>query len=451
MTAAVASLGFLPMALSTTNGAEVQRPLATVVIGGLITSTMLTLLILPALYLLTENKKFRMRAAKAVSVLLLLGLGIPIQAQNTFSMQEAEQSMFDNHPEIQNAALQVRAAEVRTGEWFALPPTDIQYQGGQINFTGIDHYVEISQDFGSIFSFGKKRDWLEAGIPVAESNAQLISHRLLNQLRLAYDHWLWSAARLKLLQKIESLQKEALERTKLRYAQGDIDRLDYDLLETEHLFLQNDLSLGRQILLNAESELRKLAFLPENRPLIPDSVYAKIGIQIPDSMLPGESLFAPFEAIQAESRMGIRHLQGQKLPGINAGFFYQTLDRQAGFKGWRAGISIPVWNKPANARIEQERIRMEIITNDDVRERHSAAMEVDKIIRELKEIEGLLARIEPEIFSRLRHTATLKLHGGDTDYFRFVQALSASREAELRYLELIHRYNQAAIRLEYYR
>ena len=50
MTALVASLGFIPMALGTSAGAEVQRPLATVVIGGLITSTLLTLLILPACY-----------------------------------------------------------------------------------------------------------------------------------------------------------------------------------------------------------------------------------------------------------------------------------------------------------------------------------------------------------------------------------------------------------------
>ena len=50
MTAAVASLGFLPMALSNSGGAEVQRPLATVVIGGLITATFLTLVVLPILY-----------------------------------------------------------------------------------------------------------------------------------------------------------------------------------------------------------------------------------------------------------------------------------------------------------------------------------------------------------------------------------------------------------------
>ncbi len=55
MTALVASLGFVPMALNTGTGAEVQRPLATVVIGGIISSTLLTLLVLPALYKLLHN------------------------------------------------------------------------------------------------------------------------------------------------------------------------------------------------------------------------------------------------------------------------------------------------------------------------------------------------------------------------------------------------------------
>jgi cobalt-zinc-cadmium resistance protein CzcA len=50
MTALVASLGFIPMAFNTGTGAEVQRPLATVVIGGIISSTLLTLLVLPVLY-----------------------------------------------------------------------------------------------------------------------------------------------------------------------------------------------------------------------------------------------------------------------------------------------------------------------------------------------------------------------------------------------------------------
>jgi cobalt-zinc-cadmium resistance protein CzcA len=57
MVALVAALGFLPMALNTSTGAEVQRPLATVVIGGIISSTILTLLVLPGLYRMAWRKK----------------------------------------------------------------------------------------------------------------------------------------------------------------------------------------------------------------------------------------------------------------------------------------------------------------------------------------------------------------------------------------------------------
>ena len=57
MTALVASLGFVPMALNTGIGSEVQRPLATVVIGGIVSSTLLTLVVLPALYQLIHGRK----------------------------------------------------------------------------------------------------------------------------------------------------------------------------------------------------------------------------------------------------------------------------------------------------------------------------------------------------------------------------------------------------------
>lgn len=67
MTAAVASLGFLPMALSTTAGGEVQRPLATVVIGGLISATLLTLLVVPLIYHEVEKRKAHALSAQTAS------------------------------------------------------------------------------------------------------------------------------------------------------------------------------------------------------------------------------------------------------------------------------------------------------------------------------------------------------------------------------------------------
>jgi cobalt-zinc-cadmium resistance protein CzcA len=70
MTAAVAAFGFIPMALSTSAGAEVQRPLATVVIGGIISSTFLTLLLLPLLYDLVERPRSREATSETASDLL---------------------------------------------------------------------------------------------------------------------------------------------------------------------------------------------------------------------------------------------------------------------------------------------------------------------------------------------------------------------------------------------
>jgi cobalt-zinc-cadmium resistance protein CzcA len=81
MTAAVASLGFLPMALATSAGAEVQKPLATVVIGGLISSTVLTLIVLPCLYIYFEKINISMKTIRLILIPVLLSVGISTQAQ----------------------------------------------------------------------------------------------------------------------------------------------------------------------------------------------------------------------------------------------------------------------------------------------------------------------------------------------------------------------------------
>ena len=99
MTALVASFGFLPMALSNSAGAEVQKPLATVVIGGLISSTILTLVILPVLYILfstRKNKKLKSLntlSAGIIAIIACLALSSSVNAQSnqtgTFTMEQA--------------------------------------------------------------------------------------------------------------------------------------------------------------------------------------------------------------------------------------------------------------------------------------------------------------------------------------------------------------------------
>src|SRR4029079_17273418 len=84
MTATVASLGFLPMALSTGAGAEVQKPLATVVIGGLITATLLTLIVLPLLYIIFTRQKVKGQklVTKIVTIFIAIVCTQTLNAQN---------------------------------------------------------------------------------------------------------------------------------------------------------------------------------------------------------------------------------------------------------------------------------------------------------------------------------------------------------------------------------
>jgi len=100
MTGAVASLGFLPMAISTSAGAEVQQPLATVVIGGLITATFLTLIILPILYYFSEIGWKWTKKAASVVILLIAFNGISSGQNANISLEEAISIGQTNYPHI---------------------------------------------------------------------------------------------------------------------------------------------------------------------------------------------------------------------------------------------------------------------------------------------------------------------------------------------------------------
>ncbi len=192
MTAVTDILGFLPMAISISAGAEVQRPLATVVIGGLITSTMLTLIILPILYSMMNHSEFeRYSAGKDTQRVKLLrfkklgrGKSNPmiffllivftfisihfISPHQAYAQEVASESIFPggkiltqdeaieiargNNLVLKNAQLELESAEAGRKGIVDLDQTEFRYTYGQIN-TGVDdRFIEIEQNFGSILT-----------------------------------------------------------------------------------------------------------------------------------------------------------------------------------------------------------------------------------------------------------------------------------------------------------
>ena len=157
MTAAVASLGFLPMALSTSAGAEVQKPLATVVIGGLISATFLTLVILPVFYIIFSSDKFknlfRKKLAKPVSILLILILGTSLfstakaQQVERISLQQAVKMALDSNLSVRSSVYSLEAQKALKGASWDIPKTAIDGEYGQINSYTKDNSFTVSQSF----------------------------------------------------------------------------------------------------------------------------------------------------------------------------------------------------------------------------------------------------------------------------------------------------------------
>src|SRR5699024_7889651 len=148
LTAISAIMGFTPMALSTSAGAEVQRPLATVVIGGLITATLLTLIVIPILYYYTEKqismksktskKSFPLRSVGIGFILMGTGLFLPqktvaqerVDGNDTLfirEVQQAEKIALANNPQIKVSRLKTQRQEHLQHTGFDLPKTEFYY------------------------------------------------------------------------------------------------------------------------------------------------------------------------------------------------------------------------------------------------------------------------------------------------------------------------------------
>lgn len=161
LTGLVASLGFVPMAIATSAGAEVQHPLATVVIGGLIVSTILTLIIIPVFYRLVNSiaagrmrrkKRLAVRRA-ALSIVLIAMLAPAVQAQQTVTLKQAVETALNNHPRLKMAESEIERARASKGEAWDGGNTSFSYSWGQLNGTDRhDNELAVEQSLGSLLT-----------------------------------------------------------------------------------------------------------------------------------------------------------------------------------------------------------------------------------------------------------------------------------------------------------
>jgi heavy metal efflux system protein len=274
MTAFVASLGFLPMALSNGSGAEVQKPLATVVIGGLLIATFLTLFVLPILYIMFEKgiKTKPIMQPKITTIILLCFAMFASQntiAQQSITIDKAIQIANANSLKIKNEKLNSEHLQGMTKTAYDVPNTAIGTEFGQFNSNVFDVKLGVSQSIKFPVVYKKQKQLLIEEAKQGQWNEAIQKRELTKQVTQIFYEMIYLKEKEKLLQKTDTIYSEFLRKSTLRFNKGESNVLEKATAENQLgqikiqlAELQNDykaLQAQFKYLLNADADYLPIA------------------------------------------------------------------------------------------------------------------------------------------------------------------------------------------------
>jgi heavy metal efflux system protein len=476
MTAAVASLGFLPMALSTSAGAEVQKPLATVVIGGLITATLLTLLILPVFYIFFSTPKFKIVSAagqgKKLVLILVLALttsfGHTINGQQTkvINLRDAIQIALDSNLTIKSAAFSTDVHKALKGAAFDLPKTTIDGQYGQFNSFTNDNSFTVSQSFAFPSVYINRSKLANANIKSSELQYKVSQLEISNQVKQTYWQYVYLIGKQKLLTYQDSLYTGFQRAAELRAKAGETNRLEMITARSQSLEIKNQL---HQVIIDIGISSRNMMLLLNSTwlPVPEETSMQKIDVSfLSDSVSVNQNPSLGYIKQQVEvSNIEKRLERSQMMPDLNVGYFSQTIvgnqdingvSRSFGkdyrFSGVQAGISIPLWFNPYTSRAKAAKISENIARTDAESYTRSIAVNYQSLIDEYTKFKSSIDYYEKQAVPEadmIIEQATRSYKAGALDYLEYVLTLNRALSIRQNYLETLNNYNHTIISIEY--
>ena len=455
LTGLVASLGFVPMAIAKSAGAEVQRPLATVVIGGLIVSTILTLIIIPVFYRLVNSSaawKRQRWLKRLLPFLLFLGILFPTHAQQTVSLEEAVTIALENHPRLKTATASIERSRASRGESWEVSPTTFNYSWGQINGeTRNDNQMEITQSLGSLLTPFYKNALVNRQVATGEYYRDLVKKEITAEVKRAWAYYQYAFH-------LCALYKEQIEwagrlrkASQLRYEQGDITLLERNMSSTLVANLQTRLSQAEEELQLATRRFSWTCY--SDSPLLPmDTTLVLFPARVAE-IAPSDIHLNYFRSVADEKKAMLRIERSRFFPELSVGYVRQKIAPLSGLDSWMVGISFPVLFFPQHSRVRQAKIDSYIARTEaesNIRQLNNKVEELSVALRkEGEHIRYYTTGALPEADALLK-SATVQFKESETDITQFVQSLNAAREIRRGYIEAVYAYNISALELELY-
>lgn len=474
MTATVASLGFLPMALSHGSGAEVQKPLATVVIGGLITATFLTLIVLPVLYTLFEKigeKKRKMKMIQGVTILiLLLGSSTFSYAQvpvgNKVNLQTAVTSSLGVNPNIRVGNLGVQYQQALKGAARDIGKTNINLTYGQYNSpVPYDNNITVTQNIPNPVYLKRLSELADASIDASRFQQKIYQSQIAFQVKNVYYQLLYRNEQRRLADSLISLYERVLRAADVRFKTGETNILEKYNANTQ---LQEAIAQQKQVTEYINTSLRLLGKFMNDTTVtaIEDTVLQEkiIALGLDSSVLSNNPQLQALRSQIAVAAKEIKVEKSKLLPDFSIGYFNQSLvgtyevdggQKKYGvgkrFQGVEAGISIPIFAKPQKARIRAAEINMQTRQAEVDAFYFGLSQRGTLLLSELRRLQIQISYYRNTALPQaelLIRTSQRAFEAGEIDYYQLSQSLNNANNVRSQYIEVVNQYNQAAIELE---
>ncbi len=458
LTASSTALGFLPMAISTNAGAEVQRPLATVVIGGLISATLLTLVVLPVLYAYLNRKRLQYNANGKVSgiiaTLILMLCTLPSMAQEgPKNLNQLIPMALENNAGLSASGLQVNRSDALVETAFTFDKTQVYYQFDENNLTLSDAPLRVfgvQQDFRFPTVYFSERKLNKAKVAISENTYEIQKKGLVRRLTAAYYDFQVAREKERVYKRLDSMYANFAKVAARRFELGETNYLEKITAASKQKQVYLSYNASKKEVETSYTILLK-TIQTEDSIAIADEPMLKVVLT---DMVVGNSPEIDYYQNRIAVSQAEKRLEKQQLlPDIGVEYFRgTTATTNESLSGYQLGLKIPLLFGGTASRIKAAGFAADIAVAESKEYSVQLKAKMQTLQTELSQLQETLDYYENEgatLSEEILKTAQGSFRNGEINFYQYIQSLESAYEITLDYLDKLKQYNQTAIAINY--
>ena len=473
MTASVASLGFLPMALSSSAGAEVQRPLATVVIGGLLTATFLTLFVLPCLYLLFNSKEAKKIKLPKALIMLLLFCSLTLIGQNAVYAQSKQPLTLDsaiaqaisNNLQIRSSLLSAEQAKALQKSGADLSKTEFLVTQDPTSGGNMDNSIGITQNIAWPGLYKNQRKLLNQQAALASKSSHITRSEIIRQVRSVWYAYLLNQEMLSILNYQDSIYSGFVKKAQVRFKTGETSNLElisannqYQQVQVLKIGVQTDLVTNELVLQQLLNTTEPITIEKNKRQIMIDLLSDSIPINSnPQVDADRQNIEVAKARIAVEKSKGLPDFilgynQQLVIAGFNPANINRSYSQGTRIAGIQVGVALPIFYGANRSRIKSEQLAAQVaqtnfeITKSQVKLQYAQELQSYRKYKQSVDyyINAGLQRADEQL-----RIAQVSFNLGEIGYIEYIQNVSAAVQTKLSYIDAVSRLNQSAIQIQF--